>query len=25
MVCLIAAICFGGAWWAISRGPNLRY
>jgi ABC-2 type transport system permease protein len=25
MVFLIAAICFGGAWWAISRGPNLRY
>jgi ABC-2 type transport system permease protein len=25
MVCLISAICFGGAWWAISRGPNLRY
>ena len=25
MVCLIAAICFGGAWWAISHGPNLRY
>jgi ABC-2 type transport system permease protein len=25
MVCFIAAICFGGAWWAISRGPNLRY
>src|SRR5919112_1315046 len=22
MVCLIAAICCGGAWWAISRGPN---
>jgi ABC-2 type transport system permease protein len=25
MVFLIAALCFGGAWWAIARGPNLRY
>ncbi len=21
----LAALAFGGAWWAISRGPNLRY
>jgi len=25
MVFLISTFCFGGAWWAISRGPNLRY
>jgi ABC-2 type transport system permease protein len=25
MVFLIAVLAFGGAWWAISRGPNLRY
>jgi ABC-2 type transport system permease protein len=25
VVLLIAALSFAGAWWAISRGPNLRY
>ncbi len=25
MVFLLAALSFAGAWWAISRGPNLRY
>jgi ABC-2 type transport system permease protein len=25
VVFLIAALSFAGAWWAISRGPNLRY
>jgi ABC-2 type transport system permease protein len=25
LVLLLAALSFGGAWWAISRGPNLRY
>ena len=25
IVLLIAAAAFGGAWWAIARGPNLRY
>ena len=25
VVFLLAALAFGGAWWAISRGPNLRY
>src|ERR671916_4763 len=25
MVFLISTFCFGGAWWAINRGPNLRY
>ena len=25
IVFLIAALSFAGAWWAISRGPNLRY
>ncbi len=25
VIFLLAAISFAGAWWAISRGPNLRY
>lgn len=25
VVFLLAALGFGGAWWAINRGPNLRY
>ncbi len=25
VVLLLAALAFGGAWWAMSRGPNLRY
>ncbi|HET7480433.1 MAG TPA: ABC transporter permease [Rubrobacteraceae bacterium] len=25
IVFLLAALSFGGAWWAIHRGPNLRY
>ncbi len=25
VVFLLAALAFTGAWWAISRGPNLRY
>ena len=25
LVLLLAALSFTGAWWAISRGPNLRY
>jgi ABC-2 type transport system permease protein len=24
-VLAMAALAFSGAWWAISRGPNLRY
>lgn len=25
VVLVLAALCFAGAWWAINRGPNLRY
>jgi hypothetical protein len=25
VVFLLAVLAFCGAWWAISRGPNLRY
>jgi len=25
IVLLLAVVTFGGAWWAISKGPNLRY
>ena len=25
VVFLLAALAFTGAWWAINRGPNLRY
>jgi ABC-2 type transport system permease protein len=25
VILLLASLAFGGAWWAISRGPNLRY
>jgi ABC-2 type transport system permease protein len=25
VVLLLATLAFGGAWWAINRGPNLRY
>lgn len=25
IVFVLAALAFGGAWWAINRGPNLRY
>jgi ABC-2 type transport system permease protein len=25
VVCLLAVLAFTGAWWAINRGPNLRY
>jgi ABC-2 type transport system permease protein len=25
VVCFLAALAFSGAWWAISKGPNVRY